>query len=254
MSQFSPHSLKHQFDSDGLTFIPSFRSQLEVGDIQNNLDRVIQNVVPTMPAEHVFYEDKQDRSSLKQLQNLHLHDDYFGQLMTDSPFRKLAETLLDSKVVCKNMQYFNKPPKSGLPTPPHQDGYYFKISPCEAITMWLALEPVDHENGCVRYIPKSHLKSMRPHGSTGTLGFSQGITDFPNADDTAKEIAYPAQPGDLLAHHALTIHRATANHSPNRTRKAIGLIYYREDAREDSKARATYKSKLLAEMNAKQRI
>ncbi|MCP4480940.1 MAG: phytanoyl-CoA dioxygenase family protein, partial [Planctomycetaceae bacterium] len=105
MSQFSPHSLKHQFDSDGLTFIPSFRSQLEVGDNQNNLDRVIQNVVPTMPAEHVFYEDKQDRSSLKQLQNLHLHDDYFGQLMTDSPFRKLAETLLDSKVVCKNMQY-----------------------------------------------------------------------------------------------------------------------------------------------------
>ena len=73
-------------------------------------------------------------------------------------------------------------------------------------------------------------------------------------EDTANEVAYPAQSGDLLAHHALTIHRATANHSPNRTRKAIGLIYYREDAREDSKARAAYQSQLLAEMNAKQRI
>lgn len=120
--------------------------------------------------------------------------------------------------------------------------------------MWLALEPVDHENGCVRYIPKSHLKSMRPHGSTGTLGFSQGITDFPNADDTANEVAYPAQPGDLLAHHPLTIQRPTANHSRNRARKAIDLIYYREDAVEDLTARAAYKSELIAEMNAKQRI
>ena len=254
MAQLNTEHFKNQFDSDGLAFIPSFQSQLEIADIQNNLDRVIRIVVPTMPPEHVFYEDKQESSSLKQLQNLHLHDDYFNQLMNDSPFRKLAETLLGAKVVCKNMQYFNKPPKTGLATPAHQDGYYFKISPCAAVTMWLALEPVDHENGCVRYIPKSHLKSMRPHGSTGTLGFSQGITDFPNAEDTANEVAYPAQSADLLAHHALTIHRATANHSPNRTRKAIGLIYYREDAREDSKARAAYQSQLLAEMNAKQRI
>ena len=120
--------------------------------------------------------------------------------------------------------------------------------------MWLALEPVDHENGCVRYVPKSHLKSMRPLATTGTLGFSQGITDFPNADDISNEVAYPAQPGDLLAHHALTIHRATANHSRNRPRKAIGLIYYREDAVEDLSARAAYKSELIAEMNAKGRI
>ena len=120
--------------------------------------------------------------------------------------------------------------------------------------MWLALDEVDDENGCIRYLPGSHRNGLLPHTRTTTLGFSQGITDFPNAEDTANEVAYPAQSGDLLAHHALTIHRATANHSPNRTRKAIGLIYYREDAKEDLKARAAYKSQLLAEMNAKQRI
>lgn len=250
----STENLKQKFDSDGLAFIPSFRSKLEIADIQNNLERIIGDVVPTMPVEHVFYEDKQDLATLKQLQNLHLHDEYFSQLMSNSPFRELAENLLDSKVVCKNMQYFNKPPKTGLATPPHQDGYYFKISPCEAITMWLALEPVDHENGCVRYIPRSHLEPMRPHASTGTLGFSQGITDFPTADDSANEISFPAQTGDLLVHHALTIHRATANQSKIRTRKAIGLIYYREDVTEDLDARAAYQGELIREMKAKQRI
>ncbi|MEC8389905.1 MAG: phytanoyl-CoA dioxygenase family protein [Planctomycetota bacterium] len=35
----------------------------------------------------------------------------------------------------------------------------------------------------------------------------------------------PAQPGDLLVHDAMTIHRADANRSTNRTRRALGFIY-----------------------------
>ena len=44
-----------------------------------------------------------------------------------------------------NLQYFNKSPGANKPTPPHQDGYYFMITPCEAVTMWLALDEVDDE-------------------------------------------------------------------------------------------------------------
>jgi ectoine hydroxylase-related dioxygenase (phytanoyl-CoA dioxygenase family) len=51
------------------------------------------------------------------------------------------------------MQYFNKPPSVGQPTPPHQDGYYFMLDPCEAVTMWFALDEVDEENGRMRYVP-----------------------------------------------------------------------------------------------------
>jgi len=32
--------------------------------------------------------------------------------------------------------------------------------------MWMALEPVDEGNGCVRYVQGSHLKGMRPRGKT----------------------------------------------------------------------------------------
>lgn len=125
--------------------------------------RFIDKVVPTMPPERVFYEDKGDRSTLKQLQQLGTHDPWFREQFEAGPFRRLAEQLLGGPVVPKNLQYFNKPPGVGKPTPPHQDGYYFKIEPCEALTMWLALEPVDEETGCVRYLPGSHRAGMRPH-------------------------------------------------------------------------------------------
>ena len=102
---------------------------------------------------------------------------------------------------------------------------------------------------CVTY-PGSHKKGMRPHGKTGTLGFSQGITDFPNRHDEATEIAFPAEPGDLLAHHALTIHRAGGNLSPNRNRRALGLIYYSVNAKRDEAAWQAYQQQLNLELKS----
>lgn len=243
-----------EFESMGLAFLEKFKSPGEIDEINRNLQRVIREVVPNLPPEQVFYEDKRDPSTLKQIQRLQDHDSYFGQLMVGGPFRELAEELLGSEVTCQNMQYFNKPPGTGQATPAHQDGYYFKLDPCEALTMWLALEPVDQENGCVRYVPGSHRDGMRPHGSTGTLGFSQGITDFPNENDQKREVDFPAEPGDLLAHHALTIHRADRNRSQDRSRRALGLIYYSVNAKQDLEAWSRYQQELKIKLQASNQI
>lgn len=240
-------TIKNEFQRDGYVFIPGFLSTDEVDKIRNNFDRVIDQVVPEMPEKHVFYEDKDDASSLKQLIDLHEYDSFFNEVLTDSKFKEMAEFLLDDKVIGKNLEYFNKPPLIGKPTPPHQDGYYFMLNPSVAVTMWMALEPADLENGCVKYVKGSHLKGMRPHGRTKTLGFSQGITDFGTDDDLENEVSFPAQPGDLLIHHSLTIHHAGGNNSADRSRKALGLIYFGESAREDVEAKAAYQKKLQEE-------
>ena len=171
--------------------------------------------------------------------------------MNDKP-KQLAEELLGEAVIGKNLQYFNKPPGTGKATPVHQDGYYFMLQPSHALTMWLALDVADEENGCVRYLAGSHIHGMRPHARTQTLGFSQAISDYDSeADD---EIICLAQPGDLLAHHALTIHRADANTSATRSRRALGFVFYGESAKEDSVAHATYQRQLRQEMIVQGRI
>lgn len=182
------------------------------------------------------------------------HDAWFDGLLTAGLFRELAESLLGGPVVPKNMQYFNKPPGIGLPTPPHQDGYYFMLDPCEALTMWFALDDVDEENGCVRYATGSHRLGMRQHARTGTLGFSQGIVNYPTERDRANEVALPAAPGDLLVHDALTIHRADQNRSASRSRQALGLIYYSQNAREDTAAHVAYQQRLADELKSAGRI
>jgi phytanoyl-CoA hydroxylase len=244
---------KATFEQDGFVAVPRFCDAAELQALEAALARFIAERVPALPVEHVFYEDKANLGTLKQIQRMHEHDDFFGEFFEGKP-KRLAEEILGEKVVGKNLQYFNKPPALGQATPPHQDGFYFMLEPCRALTMWMALDMVDEENGCVRYVRASHTRGMRPHGRTKTLGFSQGITDFAQSADSKNEVACLAQPGDLLAHHALTIHRADANASATRTRRALGFIYYGESAREDLAAHKSYQAKLATEMEVAGKI
>lgn len=247
-------TLRNEFREDGYVFLPGFLHQQEIQTVCEKVDDFIEHKVSSMPSEQVYYEDKSDRRTLKQLQQLFAYDGFFREMMFESRFERLASILLEDAVVGKNLQYFNKPPRIGKSTPAHQDGYFFMLNPPEAVTMWMALETVDEETGCVRYVRGSHQKGMRPHAPTQTLGFSQGISDFGTEEDLENEVHFPAKAGDLLVHHALTIHRADGNRSTTRTRQALGFIYYAAHAREDLSARKAYQRQLDETLKQKAQI
>lgn len=246
--------LLKRFDADGFVALAQFLSGDTLTELLSHVDRFICDIAPQLPPEQVFFEDKDKPATLKQIQHMEDHDPWFHDLLGKGRFRELAELLVGGPVVPKNMQYFNKPKGIGQPTPPHQDGYYFMLDPCKALTMWFALEEVDQQNGCVRYTRGSHKGGMREHARTKILGFSQGIADYPTDQDRAAEIATPAQPGDLLVHDAMTIHRADGNRSTTRTRRALGFIYYSEQAQEDAQAHAEYQRKLAQELKSTGKI
>ena len=239
-------SLKKEFDATGYVAVAGFLGADEVAELQRETDRFISEKVQGLPEEAVYYEDTSDHATLKQVQRLHEHDDYYLRLANSPKVVGLAEDLLGGPVTIQNMQYFNKFPRLGKATPPHQDGYYFMIKPQEAVTMWLSLGNADASNGAVRYVPGSNKKGMRAHGSTGTLGFSQGISDWSDEDDAAS-VQMEAGPGDILVHHSLTIHHAN-NNTSDRDRKSIGFIFYRADVEIDEEAHAAYQQRLHASL------
>lgn len=252
MNTNTPEELRTTFKQDGFVAIPGFLNEAEVSELERELTRFIQRKVPNLSNEITFYDDRDDPASLKQIQKLFEYDEYFHRMMFDSRCERLAEQLLGESVRGANLQYFNKPPGTNLATPPHQDGFYFMLEPNEAVTMWLAVDATDEENGCVRYIPGSHLAGLRRHQSTGTLGFSQGLAEF-TSNDVQNEVAISASPGTLLVHHALTIHRADANRSNSRQRRALGFIYY-SNATVESPEKERRQQQLLQELSKRGKI
>ena len=243
-----PENSSDSFQQLGFFVMEKFLSDTEVGQINSELSRLKKDVLPKMPASEVYYDQKGDSNSLKQLQRLQVYDTFFNTLMINSPFQKIAEHLLGEPVEGKNLQYFNKRPLVSQPTPPHQDGYYFMIKPLKAVTLWLALDHVDEGNGCLRYLPKSHLHGLRPHSRTETLGFSQGITGYGTESDMADEMPLCCAPGTLIGHHANTIHRADQNYSRNRDRRALGFIYYAASVIEDETRNNNYQASLVKDL------
>ena len=248
-------TLKQDFDCDGFIAIRPLFDAAQMAEINRELDRYLKDVVPKMSPTEVYYEDKSRQDTVKQMMFLERYDDYFAELLKSGVVHELAETVLGEPAIAQNMEYFNKPPGIGKQTPPHQDGYYFKIAPPQAVTGWLALEPVDDENGCLNYVRGSHRgEGWRPHGRSEILGFSQGVTNFGTPDDLANTVAMPGQAGMLLMHHCKTVHWASPNRSPTRSRRALGFVFYGESAKPDEEARIAYQAKLDAELKAANKI
>lgn len=231
--------LKTQYDAEGYVIVRQLLSPTDFADLTRNLDRYIRDVVPGLPPADAFYDaDKSRPETLKQMQRME-QDAYFANYVKHPAWKALAEGLLGEEANANGAEWFNKPPGTNHITPPHQDNYYFCLRPPQVLTMWMALDPVDEENGCLRYVPGSHLRGIRPHGRTKTLGFSQGILDYGD-EDYATEVPIPLQPGDVVVHHGNTIHRAEANSSLTRHRRSFALVFRGVSCRRDETAFNSY--------------
>ncbi len=238
----SESPLKAQFDRDGFIVVRQFLPSDEFAELRANLDRYITEVVPSLPDSDAFYHDRSRPETLKQLQHMG-NDPFFARYRQHPRWQSLASELIGEPSESQAPEWFNKPPGTEHPTPPHQDNFYFCLRPANVLTLWLALDDVDAENGCLRYVRGSHLEGIRPHLRTGVLGFSQGIADY-GPDDEAREVEIHVAPGDLLVHHGETIHRADVNRSATRNRRAFAQVFRGESCRRDEAAFTRYEAAL----------
>jgi phytanoyl-CoA hydroxylase len=251
-SQLEATQIRQDYQRDGYVSIPAFLGLEALQQVQLELDDCLRSVVPGMPSTAVYYEDRADLTSLKQLQRLQDYDPVLGKYLLKGPFYQLAKTVLGEEPRAWNMQYFDKAPGSNSPTPPHQDGAYFPIEPMNAVTIWFALQDVSEEQGCVHYLRGSHKDGIRSHGASGTLGFSRSIS--PDDFDPNAIRKFPCKAGHALAHDARTVHWAGNNESPVLHRRALGFIYFGASCVLDEEADRRYQAALQETWEQKRRV
>jgi hypothetical protein len=111
-----------------------------------------------------------------------------------------------------------KPAGGSMRVPWHEDSSYWRdwIDPMEVVTVWLALDGSDEENGCMYVVPRSHGK-----------GFSEYYNVDPNKNlfmteirkgqfDESKAVPLVLVEGEASLHHAKLIHGSPANTSKRR--------------------------------------
>ncbi len=233
---------KTGYDRDGFAIVRKFLDAAEFAELASNLDRYIRDVVPTLEDKHAFYHERGKPETLKQMQHMG-NDAFFREYRLHPRWNALASAVVGEPVDIQEPEWFNKPPGTVHPTPPHQDNYYFNLTPPNVCTIWLALDEVDEGNGCLRYVRGSHKEGFRPHGRSGVLGFSQGITNY-GPEDEARAVPICLSPGDCVVHHGNLIHRAEPNLSPTRNRRAYAMVCQGGSCHRDEQGFARYEASL----------
>lgn len=102
--------------------------------------------------------------------------------------------------------------------PWHQDNGYVSIEPATNVTVWVALDDVDTENGCVWVDPKSHERGLLPHRRKSADSW------FLEIKVEGDGIPAVLKAGEAIAFTGLTLHRSKLNHT-NKPRRAFFFEY-----------------------------
>ena len=123
-----------------------------------------------------------------------------------------------------------KPP-GGADMEWHQDFSYLPLDRPGGLTLWIALDDIDPENGCLYYILGSHLLGER-RASWGLTGEDDPRAKLPplEVDRYQTGVAIPARAGCALAHHTYVWHRSPKNRS-DRPRRSWALSFVSLEAR-----------------------
>jgi ectoine hydroxylase-related dioxygenase (phytanoyl-CoA dioxygenase family) len=134
-----------------------------------------------------------------------------------------AAALLDvSTVRIWHDQALYKEP-GGRGTDPHQDQPYWPIVEPKTVTAWIPLLDVDLEMGAMGYVPGSHRFGVRKYANI-FRGRGLDLEEGPEARGVPP-VFVPAEVGDVVFHHGLTIHTAGANDT-GEVRRVYTVIFF----------------------------
>ena len=68
-----------------------------------------------------------------------------------------VQDVIGANVICWGTHYFCKMPNDGKRVSWHQDASYWPLTPSKTVTVWLAIDDTDAENGAMQVVPGSHL-------------------------------------------------------------------------------------------------
>jgi hypothetical protein len=199
------------YKADGLLKAPFRIEDSLLGRMRESLDKLLRDnadIAPeTLVCPHIPYGKN--------------HDDVAAQAWLDYArhpgILNLVQQILGPDIILWGSQVFCKPPLVGKEIPWHQDGQYWPIRPIATCSVWMALDDVSPENGCMRYIPGSHARgSIYKHRTSDRkdIVLDQEVEPSQFDASTARDDVLKA--GQFSLHDVYLIHGSNANRSARR--------------------------------------
>ena len=219
------------YRTNGFLILDDFLNQEELIHWQNTIDKAVadrqgqkfpHSEIKTGEADGINEDAEYFGKVFDQIVNLWMTDDTVKQLMFDKRIGKMAADLaqVDGIRIWHDQSLVKQP--WGNPTAWHLDTPFWSFDHREALSIWVALEDVTLQNGCMYFMSGSNRDTdfIEPG-----IGANMGdiFNTYPKYG-TQKPVPSVIKAGSCSFHNGLTIHAAGVNMTSS-TRKAMTCAY-----------------------------
>lgn len=210
--KLNPKDFK-KYQNNGVIRINKVFSKSEINYLKKKIDLYIKKKAKILKGKEINFIHNEVNS-------IHLFKDaFFRKFSSQIKILELGKFFLKKRPKIRHFEYFAKPKKIGLPSPMHQDNFYWNLTDPNSFTIWIAIDKATKKNGAVEYLLGSH-KRLYPHIASFAPGSSQKVKEIEKLKNKFKIKSFNLNPGDCLIHHSQIIHGSKKN-SSNNSRKGF---------------------------------
>ncbi len=220
---------KAQFDRDGYVIVSGLFSPEEAENYKKHYMRL--NAEREIPGDVHFTNANPNDPLVKhpRMMQMHRYDQDSLDWMLEPRIRDVLNGLLGREpLAVQTMIYFKPAGARGQAL--HQDNYYLRVQPGTCIAAWMALDPCDEENGCLRVVPGSqNWPVLCTVKADSTASFTDVTVPIPEGTEVVPALMAA---GDVLFFNGQIVHGSFPNTSADRFRRSLIGHYIEGDTQQ----------------------
>ncbi|MFB5661078.1 phytanoyl-CoA dioxygenase family protein [Alteribacillus sp. HJP-4] len=212
------------YQTNGYVQIDNVLSDAETAELSMHLDEVMnvgsERSVQTSNSDGAYYK------VLNQKVNTWRDHGGMARYVLSERLAGIADQLSGNK----GIRLFHdhalwKMPNDSKETPWHQDYPYWPLTEAGALSIWLTLDDVDEQNGCMKFLPGSHrIKDLQAVSLVDAHDIFTDAKGKGKVLNKENAVSVPLKKGSCTFHDGLTFHYAHSNQTSN-PRRVLAIIY-----------------------------
>ncbi|WP_294952594.1 phytanoyl-CoA dioxygenase family protein [Sulfurovum sp.] len=215
------------FEENGFLLLPEFAEHELCNTIKDIANAHLKHKVPPVETETEYVgKSKEERKyitdgkahlaegriTVRRLRQVYHRDIVFRHWMENKKIRPVLRQVLGEApviTIAHHNSIMTKMPHTSTETRWHQDFRYWSFENDNLVSVWLALDEENSDNGVLEFIPGSHKMSFDLSQFDEKEYFSDTLPQ--NREIVAKRVSHPLRKGDVVLFHCKLLHRANRN-------------------------------------------
>lgn len=218
-----------KYEANGFVVLDKIFSKDDIKKIFIDLVK-IKKFLPKIKNKKIYHKTPDNKiNTIHNIQEFYKNN-RIKKIVNKKKLTLILKNILGKNFKIRNIEFFLKPKKTGLPTPYHQDNFYWNIVNSKAVNVWIACSDSSKFNGGISYLEGSHKLGTIKHELSMMKGSSQKISKIVLNKLKFKKKFPCIKTGDCVIHHPEVIHGSLENTS-NKDRIGLAVSFMSKNAK-----------------------